>query len=362
MTIEVAILDVVERLLDGKTQFMLPNLGRAAFQIAGISNVKLLHESDCATAGTIGQQIHNALGRIMYSNQDRSVYWLNVGGVAPYKPVMVGLNTDTVVFDDATARGLTSIITDNIGTVWSMGTRSGYYGLYKRSGAATWTQVLSDSSIGTMYWRSSDNTYYYRSYTGNWYQLANGVGTLIVAPGSVAGYTNIDFADPYGNGQSREDYPSFTGNNVFGLTGTTGAINADGSTFSNLAYDPAGDLWLATSFGPGNYGAQVKIDDTYSLLAFPTINTSSIVSHHTLAIYNKSTRIIRYIGSLPALSNFAAASSVNASHLRPFAAKWVDGGLRIWWIGHTFAASNATSDANCGGGVMRCDIAYQPNF
>lgn len=360
--IDVAILDAVERLLEGKTQFMLPALGQTAFQITGISNVKLLHESACATAGTIGQQIHNALSRIMYSNQDRSVYWLNVGSAAPYKPVMVDLNTDTVVFDDATARGLTSIITDNIGTVWSMGSQSGYYGLYKRSGAATWTQALSDSGAGTMYWRSSDNTYYYRSYTSNWYQLSNGAATLITAPGSVAGYTNIGYVDNYMNGQSREDYPSFTAGGVFARTGTTGAINADGSAFTNLAYDPAGDLWLATSFGPSNYGAQVKIDDTYSLFAFPTINTSSITSHHTLAIYNKSTRVIRYIGSLPALSNWAAASCINANHLRPFAAKWVDGGLRIWWIGHTYAATSSVTDANCGGGVMRCDIAYQPNF
>lgn len=364
--IDVAILDVVERLQENKERFMLPALGPSAFQISGISNAKLWPGENVGSGTGVGAVLKTASTSVIFPNADRTKFWVGSYNISPYKPVLLDLANETIAFDDATARGLTAFAFDNLGTVWATGTQNGYYGLYRRSAASVWTQVVTDTNVGQMYWRPTDAAYFFKSYSGNWYQLANGNATLVVAQNELEMVTvsaaNLN-SSISSNRAWREDSPSFEFSQAFQRGQAPQVADSSCTLYTGLAQDPTQDLLLASNLGfPINYTYQAKIDDIYSLIAFSSSN-GTVRSHMTLAIFNKASNIVRYIGAVPALSFLTgAASTMNADHMRPFCAKWVDAGLRIWWVGATQAASVTIGDSTNAYGVMRIDIPYQPNF
>jgi hypothetical protein len=91
-----------------------------------------------------------------------------------------------------TGKGLTMFYEDNTSVIWAIANQSGFYGLYKRTGIDTWTQVLSDTGAsGTIaMWPNTGVVYYINSAATNFYSLANGVATVSVNPSGNTDWAN----------------------------------------------------------------------------------------------------------------------------------------------------------------------------
>lgn len=345
--IEVAILDNTEKLLAAVPPYPIPASGPMAFQITGCQSA-LLSSGDSTVASSLAQSLATiSAGAASFPSPDFSKVWTSAyaGTYPSNKTMLFDVAAETITFDDSGARGLTQIITDNVGTVWAQSSVS--FGLWKRTGAATWTQVLSDSGVATgVRYRASDNTYWYQSTTSNHYQLANGAATLQSAPSGTL------FALPAA-GWQHLDAPYVTALN-FNAAAT--AVNGDGTANSSIT-SPLDAFANYLSIGPISM-YQVRIDATYSLL-WGTLQ-SGTYPYYYLYLFNKVSGVVRYIGHVPPVA-IKGGVAPTAAHMSPFAAKWVGRFLRVYFRGSTVSYTTVATAGNQGG-IVRVDIPYQPNF
>lgn len=339
--LNVAILDGVERLSD--------QLSNATKFQCGILQI-----GDSAVAGSLEQSLSQwRVYPPICPSTDYSKIWISsyAGGRPANKCALFDVAAETIVFDDNGARGLTQIMNDSSGAVWAQGTVAGFYGLWKRTGAGAWTQMLSDSDISNgIRWRPSDGSLWYQSYTNNHYLLANGAATLSAAP------TGTVIPVAVNSAWNVLDAPYLTSTSF----GSARFANANGTT--NTASTLPYDVWLNYGRAMSGYNppmVQIHIDATYSLLMSASGYTT-LSSTYFLYMFNKSSGVIRFIGTLPVLA-LHGGTVPTTTDLSPIAAKWIATGLRIYMVGNV--ATNG-SDATTGnkGGMIRVDYTYQPNF
>ena len=352
--LEVAILDNTEQLLQKLPPTALPSVSPVAYQINGLSS-GLIYAGDSTVASSLAQTLAKLGSRCpSYLSPDSTKVWFGAptGLLPPNKAVLFDINSETVAFDDSSVRGLIQITTDPSGTVWAQGSAAGYYGLWKRTGAGTWTQRLSDTAQWTgVRYRAADNTYWYQSSTDNYYLLANGTASLQSAPTGTL--SQVDGTHPGWRGL---DAPYLSAMSALGTAPTFNA--ADGTT---LASPPALPLDYYINFGYvlPDVATQIRLDATYSVLILSN-QYGGAYGYYWLYLYNKTTGIIRYIGSLPpvAVKNTVTPTT---KHMRAFAAKWLGNGFRLYFVGNVAVAADDSTAGNQGG-VMYVDVPVQPNF
>ena len=133
--------------------------------------------------------------------------------------------TDAWTTEDTT-RGLNFIQEDNSGVVWAVGTKAGFYGLWKRTGVGAWTQVLTDTTAaGVILCKWTTGALFHKSSTGNWYSITNGAATLSADPSG---------GDAYWTGM-------WTGNNDRYMDYQTDVAYANNGTPYNLSDSAAWD-------------------------------------------------------------------------------------------------------------------------
>jgi hypothetical protein len=192
-------------------------------------------------------------------------------------------------------------VPDQSGAVWASGQRAGYYGIWKRTGLATWTNTLSDSAAGTLRYKP-DGSLYYLSSTSNWYLLAGGTATLVGAPtGSLSIPSNQYLDFPNIEGRPNGDFVDATG----------AVVSALGTIDFNVGNQATGWYYAPSS----QIKRQVRIDNTYSLVFWQayTLPTSVVCPKEYLFLVNKITGTQKYIGSIncPTL-NYNAAITFNS--------------------------------------------------
>lgn len=349
--LEVAILDNTEQLIGKIQPTALPSVSSVAFQINGLVT-GLVYSGDSTIASSLAQTLAKmGIPINTYPAPDFSKYWIGASaGIFPAnKCVLFDAVTETATLDDSGGRGLVQIIVESGGTVWAQATVAPY-GLYKRTAAGTWAQVIADSGgLGTMRYRYSDNTYWWTSFTNNNYQLTSTAssmaapsGTLVVA-GSFYGWRNLDA-------------PYLSAAGAFGAASTF--LNADGTAYSTPPKLP-NDAYI--NYGGPSLSAvqQLHLDSTYSLFVTYSATGGTNLIYY-LYLWNKTTNVIKYIGCLPPLSVKGTVTPTSA-HLSPFAAKWQGAGLRLYFAGSVLTCLNDATAGNLGG-IIRVDIPYQPNF
>jgi hypothetical protein len=350
--IEVAILDVVERLLSVTPPMPLASVSPVAYQIGGTA-MGQIYSADSTVASSLGQSLANNAGPV-YPSPDFTKAWIgcNAAQWPSGKCMLFDLAAETIAFDDTGARSLIQIITDNVGTVWAQATVG--YGLYKRTGAGIWTQMLTDTgvAVGVRY-RASDNTYWYQSSSSNHYQLANGAATLQSAP------TGTLIVVPVSTCFLNLDAPYFTGSNNPAFSGPAAVFyNADGTV--NALPTLAMEAYVNAGAGAAAFAAtQIHLDATYSVLVqVPSVGGT--YPAYALYVMNKTTGVIKFIGCLPPTS-LKGTTAGNCSVMGAFAAKWIGNGFRLYFKGATVNNVNITT-AGSQGGVVKIDVPYQPNF
>ena len=357
--LEVAILDNTEQLLQKLPPTALPSVSPVAYQINGLSS-GLIYAGDSTVAASLAQTLAKlGSGCPIYLSPDSTKVWFGAptGLLPPNKAVLFDMSAETVAFDDSAARGLVQIVTDASGTIWAQGSAAGYYGLWKRTGAGTWTQMLSDTAQGLGVWyRAEDNTYWFQSSTSNHYLLSNGVATLQSAPtGTIV---KVDAEYP---GWGGLDAPYLS---EIGSLGTAATFKAANGT--TLASPPALPMDCYLNFGyvlPVS-AVQIRLDATYSVLILPYRNGLTYgltYDYYWLYLYNKTTGVIKYIGSLPPVAVRATTVTPTSKHLRAFAAKWSGNGFRLYFVGNVAVAADDSTAGNIGG-IAYVDVPFQPWF
>ena len=352
--LEVAILDNTEQLLQKLPPTALPSVSPVAYQINGLSS-GLIYAGDSTVAASLAQTLAKlGSGCPAYLSPDSTKVWFGAptGWLPPNKAVLFDMSAETVAFDDSAARGLVQIVTDASGTIWAQGSAAGYYGLWKRTGAGTWTQMLSDTEQGAgVSYRAADNTYWFQSSTSNHYLLSNGVATLQSAPTGTL--VRVD-----------DGYPGWRGLDApylseIGSLGTAATFKAaDGTTLASPPALPM-DYYLNFGYVLPVSAMQIRLDATYSVLILPKQHGLTC-GYYWLYLYNKTTGVIKYIGSLPPVA-VKATVTPTSDHLRAFAAKWSGNGFRLYFVGNVAVAASDSTEGNMGG-VMYVDVPFQPNF
>lgn len=110
---------------------------------------------------------------------------------ASFNPV-----TETFLAEDS-IRSLKNYYEDASGVIWAVSDKPGYQGLWKRTGAGTWTLALADSNLGNLIGRWLSGVLYYKSSASNWYILSAGVATVSTNPGISTYSTWISEANDY---------------------------------------------------------------------------------------------------------------------------------------------------------------------
>lgn len=88
--------------------------------------------------------------------------------------------------EDPVGKGFQQFWEQPDGLIWAVSNVAGYYGLYRRTLAGSWTQFLADTNRSYIeVW--TNGTAYWRSYSGNFYALANGGATVAPDPGFASG-------------------------------------------------------------------------------------------------------------------------------------------------------------------------------
>lgn len=351
--LEVEILDNVELLRRVIPSAPLLALSPSSYLING-STSRVITSGDSTVANSLGQALALLATTIStYPSKDLTKYW-TWSDTPTFRTVRFDTDLETVAFDDLTGRTLRQIVEDASGSVWAQGSAAGFFGLWRRTGTATWTQVLTDSALATgVRYRASDNTYWYQSSTANHYSLANGVATLTSAPTGVivdvnpnGGWRNLlgvylsstgtlgvppTFLDP---DNTSADFPPTLGHDIY--------LNAGGVT---------------SVFTPP---IQLRLNATYQLLV-GTRYVSGAGAYYYFYLWNKTTNICRFIGCVPMISVNAGVAP-NADHMRPFAGKFLtSGGFRIYLMGSIAVAASAATAGNIGA-FASIDVPYQPIF
>ena len=109
---------------------------------------------------------------------------------------------------------------------------------------------------------------------------------------------------------------------------------------------------------PGS-ARQIRLDATYSVLILPN-QYEGTNNYYWLYFYNKTTGVIKYIGSLPPVA-VKATVTPTSGHLRAFAAKWSGNGFRLYFVGNVAVAVNDSTAGNMGG-IAYVDVPFQPLF
>lgn len=356
--IEVVTLDLIEQIIAKMGSPLLAADAKLGTWLLSDFKVNVLSSGSSTVASSLAQAIATNTGvQQRFPATDFSKIWIAASSPA-FKTILFDVAAETVAFDDSVGRGFTQMYMDNAGNMWAQATQAGYYGLWKRTGASTWTQMLSDSTTATgLRIRPSDDTLWYQSSTSNHYQIANGVATLTSAP------TGTLIQVSYSTTTYYMDAPVFTPGGAFG--GSTGSgpdlfKNADGTTNTTpnpvVPYEPG--LFTKWNGNSGIGAYQIRIDATYSLLWCYGVGNSSYSAYQHFYVINKVTGTIKQIGTLPALP---PGSVSDCLRLAPLAAKWNGNYLRIYLAGSTVCYASAATAGNQGG-IMSLDIACTPNF
>ncbi len=339
---EIALLDQLESLNTRYPRLDVSNL-----------TMKTLFSSDAATVGSLGETIMLTRGSLLYafSPDNTKVYASSNAGNSPYKCLIIDLAAETVAFDDSVGRSLYPVVPDSSGAVWASGNRASYYGLWKRTGPATWTNTLSDAAAGALKYKP-DGTLYYLSSTNNWYLLSGGTATLVGAP---VGYLTIPTTQYL-------EFPTAELRPNADFADATGAVIANLGTLDFSVASPASG-WFYQPTAQGK--RQVRIDNTYSLVVWqPAATSGSLYPKEYLFLVNKVTQAQKYIGSIncPTLNYIAAMVNQTAFDLAPFFAKLENGFLKIYWLGVLAQGSGAGSTTSNLFGLLRTNIPYTPDF
>lgn len=311
---------------------------------------KILYTSDASVVGGLGETIMQTRGglAISFSQDNTKAFATSINTtLSPYKSLMIDIAAETVAFDDTVGRGLYPIVPDQSGVVWASSTRSGYYGIWKRTGAATWTNVLSDAAQGSMKYKP-DGTLYYLSSTANWYLLANGTATLIAAPSGYYSIPSSQFLElPNCEGRANNDF----------IDGTGAVVPALGTLDINVVNVATG--WYNPPISLPK--RQIHIDSTYSLVALqpPLLPNGSTAPKVYLTLVNKVTQTQKFIGAIPTptYSYATAMSSQTAFDIAPFFAKLENGLIKIYWLGVIAQGGGVTATTNLFG-LLRTNIPY----
>lgn len=330
--LEMALLDQLEQLNARYPRLNLLNIRHTVTQMSAV------------VAATLSYSISVAASRRPTYARDMSKIYFPAGGFdTSYKALSFDLVTEQIAYEDTVGRYFSQIITDASNAVWASANQSGYYGLWKRTAFATWTNVLTDSATGNIYYLA-DGTPYFKSSTGNWYTLANGAATLTAAPANVYLYGS---GGPQAN-TTLLDFPSSMATDAqWPYTFT----NIDGSVALNYPYEfvlNAGKLDASKTV------TQIRIDATYSLVV-QVVSVSKV----SLYILNRSVLICRYIGDVPYPALPVGGGTVTTGSMYPFFAKMANGQLNLYWggkLGEPQAGNTAYS------GVLRQDVSYTPDF
>ena len=329
--IEIALLDQVQQLV---AKYPRLNLNT--------QKTTLLWSGDGSAAGSLAASA--IAGKAIFSKTltpDGSKLILaatNNAAVSPYKHLLFDTAAETLAFDDSVGRGFQGIASDATNVIWAAGAVAGYYGLWKRTGAATWTQVLTDSGAGTMY-LTPDGNIHFRSSTGNYYLLSGGSASLEGAPSgrvSVEGYSK----DTIGN------FPCVAGS--FDFRDIAGAL------VLNYPYDIYLNAGIFSTVAPSPRPWGCRIDATYSLSVQQVSATKAC-----LFILNKTTPAVKFIGVIASPALPYGGGTVGGGSVQPFHARMANGLLQIYWIGNV---GQGTTDGNSYGGVIRTDLSYTPDF
>lgn len=330
--LEIALLDQLEQLNARYPRLNLLNIRHTVTQMSAV------------VAATLSYSIAVAVPRRSTYARDMSKIYFPAGpSDVSYKAMSFDPVTEQIAYEDTVGRYFWQIVTDASNAVWAAANQSGYYGLWKRTAFATWTNVLTDSATGNFYY-AADGTPYFRSSTSNWYSLANGAATLTAAPANVYLYgsggtlTNTTLLD-FPSSMANETQWPFTFTNI------------DGSFALNYPYE----FWLnAGRLDASKTVTQIRIDATYSLVV-QVVSVSKI----SLYVLNRTALICRYVGDVPYPALPVSGGPVTAASMYPFFAKMANGQLSLYWggkLGEPPSGNTAYS------GVLRQDVSYTPDF
>ncbi len=288
-----------------------------------------------------------------------NLFMLDMGATSSgFMSLSIHASTLAIVTEDS-FRGLRFFHEDSSGVIWAVSNTSGSYGLWKRTGAGAWSQVLSEASAGQVLCRWTNGALYYRAGAGNWYVLAAGAATVSANPDTGATYPNWW---TYANDKEKRYVPGFhvTGGQVGGYS--SGKGYSEKST--SAAYDEAKDfyhLWswparqrictLSTQLGLSNQSdGLVKHQHALPIVGLPnhilqmlwriTPNGTNAPSNAflTMALINRTSGLAQTFDTLtiPGVGNNFdtagnATSFVFGSH--PRMATWTDGVLRLIYPG-----------------------------
>lgn len=254
--------------------------------------------------------------------------------------VVMAVNlTSGAMSADSSGRTFAHIQEDASGAIWANATNAGQYGLWRRTGAGAWTQVLADVAATNYLYRMDDGKIYWNSSAGNWYECTAGTAVVTTDPrpgqylprARSAGWETNDAVGNYAFGYSH----GLTGLGV--LPATAGyfeaaaeqnaarywPMSASGQS-SGTMVPPIGNInWemlaectqpniinastdLHLTAGGSNVHRLLRLDNTYTLhVAAVKLNTTSSTRPLSvggrklvLTILNKTSGVNKYIGSL----------------------------------------------------------------
>lgn len=361
--IEVVTLDLIEQIIAKMGSPLLSADAKPGTWLLSDFKINILYSGDSTVASSLAQALATPGGgndgvHQRFLSSDFSKVWISAAAPA-YKTMLFDLAAETITFDDSVGRGFTQMYMDNAGNMWAQATQAGYYGLWKRTGTSTWTQMLSDSTIATgLRIRPSDGTLWYQSSTSNHYQIANGTATLASAPTGTLIQVSRDTTTYY------MDAPVFMPGGQFGGSAGSGPNlfkNADGTTNTTpnpiVPYEPSG-LFPRWTGNDVVCAYQFRIDATYSLIWCHGSGISSYSAYQHFYVINKATGTIKQIGTLPFLGS---GTVQDCNRLTPIATKWNGNYLRIYLAGSVVCQTSPATTNNYGG-IMSLDIACSPNF
>ena len=290
----------------------------------------------------------------------------------PYTVQAVDLTTGVGTVDSQ-SKCFIYITEDASGTVWANCASAGYYGLWKRTGTAAWTQVIVDTNQG-MIARGSDDVIYYRTYGASWYILSGGTATttadpypssygwmyssnycrnndnvgnyaLLASPGCWTNFGILPAVAGYGASSPEQTgtryWPPFAMSNGGGTKiAPLGDINWDllAECTQGNGFNQNSDI---QQLGNGGHKFH-RLDSTYMLhtISMQINGQASTVRRPdagsrkiAMAILNKTTGVSRYIGSLYLTGNSAQGISATAASTQwgqVVGARMVAGVLDLW--------------------------------
>lgn len=338
--------------------------------------------------------IYDALANFAYSAAN-SVLWrsdvnnvLLVADVGVFTVIAINLTTNAMTVD-STYRNFDTITEDASGVIWANAINAGYYGLWKRTAAGSWTQVLSDSGAGKVR-RWIDDKVYYRSSVGNWYECTGGTAVVSANPttGSPStyydpwinytgyGYASNDTVFNYQLGASPLHIPGLgtlptpaTHNRAAAETNSARywPINAAGN-YAGTVVAPISDInWetltectqanipnATTDLQLDAYAHKfIRLDSTYMLhVVSVKLNTTAATRQPNigsrkliLTILNKTTGVNKYIGSLfltGASTTYISATEAALIRGNVVGARLTSGVLDLWIAQGTFTTEVST--------------------